>query len=194
MTERDVGLGLLLDSDQTGRVFIEQLLPSSIAHKSGQVLPGDEIIEIDGVPMRNKHAREVKGQISSNQSSSLSMRLNRGGRIVDIKLPRNATGMSMSLPPSRDASASPSRSRKGGGGGNGGGDLAGIDAQVQRIMRNASDDEARQAAHTHTHTPACSMPLAARLCPLAVINRACFPMASAVCVLTAFRLRSWRKA
>ena len=35
--ERDVGLGLILDADQAGRVFIEQLLPSSIAHKSGQV-------------------------------------------------------------------------------------------------------------------------------------------------------------
>lgn len=142
--ERDVGLGLLLDSDQNGRVFIEQLLPSSIAHKSGQVLPGDEIIEIDGVQMRNKHSREVRSQISANETAALSMRLNRGGRIVDIKLPRSATGMSMSLPPSRDASASPRRNRSGTGGASGG-DLAGIDAQVQRIMRNASDDEARQA-------------------------------------------------
>jgi len=50
----------------------------------------------------------------------------------------------MSLPPSRDASASPSRSRGGGHGG----ELSGIDAQVQRIIRNVSDDETRQLEET----------------------------------------------
>ena len=35
---RDVGLGMQLDSDETGGVFIEQLVPGSIAEKSGQVL------------------------------------------------------------------------------------------------------------------------------------------------------------
>jgi len=104
-----------------------------------QVLPGDEIVAIDGVEMRGKHAREVKSHIASNHSSTIGLRLDRGGRILDIRMPRSTTATS--LPSSHDASASPSRSRGMSGGTS---DLAGIDQQVQRILRTSSDDETRQ--------------------------------------------------
>ena len=82
--ERDVGLGLLLDADTAGRVYIEQVLQSSIADVSGQVLKGDEILEVNGVVMRGKHARDVQAVIASNSSSAVTMRLNRGGRVLDV--------------------------------------------------------------------------------------------------------------
>ena len=41
MFERDVGMGLILDSDEVGGVFVEQLMPSSISNNSGQVCVRD---------------------------------------------------------------------------------------------------------------------------------------------------------
>ena len=121
-------------------IFMCGCLPASYSPESAmQVLPGDEIVAIDGMEMRGKHAREVKSHIASNHSSTIGLRLNRGGRILDIRMPRSTT--STSSPSSRDASASPSRSRGMSGGTS---DLAGIDQQVQRILRTSSDDETRQ--------------------------------------------------
>jgi len=148
MMERDVGLGMILDSDQSGRVFVEQLLPNSIAQQSGRVLAGDEIVEIQGVQVRGKHAREVKSHIQTvtSQQQIISMRLNRAGQIIDLKLPRSTAGPSMSrdsalFQSGRNATASPHRFR---GQESSGSDLDFIDAKVQLIMRNASDDETRQ--------------------------------------------------
>ena len=144
--ERDVGMGMILDSDQSGRVFVEQLLPNSIAHQSGRVLAGDEIVEIQGVQVRGKHAREVKSHIQTvtSQQQIISMRLNREGHIIDLKLPRSTAGASMSRDSAlfgRNSTASPHRFR---GQESSGSDLDFIDAKVQLIMRNASDDETKQ--------------------------------------------------
>ena len=103
----------------------------------GQVLPGDELIDIEGVAIRGKHAREIKNVIFADPHATvLNVRLNRGGRVLDIKLPRFAADAS--LPQSQRGSASPSMPR---GMRN---DVAGLDAHVQHILNTASHNETKE--------------------------------------------------
>ena len=123
----DVGLGLLLDADARGRVIVEDTVPGSVAHESGQVLRGDEVVEIEGIAARGKHAQEIKalllGQPTDQGAATFSIRLNRGGRMYDVKLPRGS-------------SISPSRMRR---------ESAGVNPHVHRAMPSGGIGNGRKA-------------------------------------------------
>ena len=83
-SERLIALAELLKLQEIGpfpdeavqiedRVFVEQLLPNSIAHQSGRVLAGDEIVEIQGGRVRvafrfPDHIRIMRKEIADNWS------------------------------------------------------------------------------------------------------------------------------
>ena len=82
-------LGMVLDKDQSGRVFIVHIIPNSIAQQSGQVLVGDEIVEIQGLLCRSKQTNEIMSHVQTvrtTQDQRLSIQLNREGHIISVQL------------------------------------------------------------------------------------------------------------
>jgi len=82
--------GMVLEKDQSGRVFIVQIIPNSIAQQSGSILVGDEVVEIQGLLCRSKQTNEIMSHIQTvrtTQDQRLSIRLNREQHIIDVQLP-----------------------------------------------------------------------------------------------------------
>ena len=46
-----MGLGMVLAEDEQGGLVVDELQPGKGAAQSGNVLPGDQLIEIDGHPV-----------------------------------------------------------------------------------------------------------------------------------------------
>ena len=82
--------GMVLEKDQSGRVFIVEIIPNSIAQQSGSILVGDEVVEIQGLLCRSKQTNEIMSHIQTvrtTQDQRLSIKLNREGHIIDVQLP-----------------------------------------------------------------------------------------------------------
>ena len=82
--------GMVLDKDQSGRVFIVQIIPTSIAQQSGLLHLGDEVVEIQGLLCRSQQTNEIMSHVQTlrtTQDQRLSIQLNREGHIIDVQLP-----------------------------------------------------------------------------------------------------------
>ena len=80
------GIGILMGSSQQfmGKIKILEVLPESIACFSG-ILKGDIIKKINGIPV-SKSLSEVKLNICSSITNNITLTVQRGKKLVDIKI------------------------------------------------------------------------------------------------------------
>ena len=71
-----VGVGIVFDDDATG-LIVESLVPGSGADACGDVLPGDEILTIDGKDVTGKKAAAIAKLVAGPVDSTLVITLRR---------------------------------------------------------------------------------------------------------------------
>lgn len=85
-------VGAVLGVDgETGSVLVRETREGRAADKAGLV-PGDEILMIDGVYVRDLGAEAVRNRLRGPVGSSVELTVVRGEEVVRVKLVREALG------------------------------------------------------------------------------------------------------
>jgi len=85
-------VGAVLGVDkETGAVHVRETREGRAADKSG-LLPGDEILMIDGVYVRELGAAAVSARLRGNVGSSVELTVVRGDAVLRVKLVRQELG------------------------------------------------------------------------------------------------------
>jgi C-terminal processing protease CtpA/Prc len=89
-TERAGSIGAMLSRDnETGSVYVRDLFPGLAAEKAG-LLPGDEIIMIDGRYVRDVDAAQVRGMLRGDVGTVVRLTVARGELVLRVRVVRSA--------------------------------------------------------------------------------------------------------
>lgn len=100
-----VGAVLGVDNE-TGAVHVREVREGLAADKSG-LLPGDEILMIDGIYVRDLGAPAVRERLRGNVGSSVELTVVRGDEVLRVKLVRKPLGEASAPPPAREERIAP---------------------------------------------------------------------------------------
>ncbi len=99
-------VGAVLGVDkETGAVHVRETREGLAADKAG-LRPGDEILMLDGVYVRELGAAAVRDRLRGNVGSSVELTVVRGEDVLRVKLVREALGAS-AAPPQREERIAP---------------------------------------------------------------------------------------
>jgi C-terminal processing protease CtpA/Prc len=100
-------VGAILGVDpETGAVHVRETREGLAADKAG-LLPGDEIVMIDGVYVRDLGAAAVRDRLRGNIGSSVELTVVRGGEVLRVKLVRSALGAATARAPQQEERIAP---------------------------------------------------------------------------------------
>jgi C-terminal processing protease CtpA/Prc len=100
-----VGAILGVDSE-TGAVHVRETRDGRAADKVG-LLPGDELLMIDGVYVRDLGADAVRAKLRGPVGSSVELTVVRGEEVLRVKLVREPLGPAAAPPPPREQRIEP---------------------------------------------------------------------------------------
>lgn len=100
-----VGAVLGVDND-TGAVHVRETKDGLAADKAG-LLPGDEIVMIDGVYVRDLNASTVSSKLRGNIGSTVELTVIRGDEVLRVKLTREPLAPAIAKPPEREERIAP---------------------------------------------------------------------------------------
>jgi C-terminal processing protease CtpA/Prc len=100
-----VGAVLGVDNE-TGAVHVREVREGLAAEKSG-LLPGDEILMIDGVYVRDLGTTAVRERLRGNVGSSVELTVVRGEDVLRVKVVREPLGAAAAPPPPREERIAP---------------------------------------------------------------------------------------
>jgi C-terminal processing protease CtpA/Prc len=100
-------IGAVLGVDnETGAVHVRETREGLAADKAG-LQPGDEILMIDGVYVREMGVAAVQGKLRGNVGSSVDLTVARGERILRVRLVRQPLAASAAPPRPREERIAP---------------------------------------------------------------------------------------
>lgn len=100
-----VGAVLGVDND-TGAVYVRETPEGLAADKAG-LLPGDEIMMIDGLYARDLGPTAVRDKLRGEVGSSVDLTVVRGGEVMHVKLVRTERGAAKAAPPAKEERVAP---------------------------------------------------------------------------------------
>lgn len=100
-----VGAVLGVDNE-SGAVHVRETREGAAADKAG-LRPGDEIVMIDGVYVREMGAAAVRERLRGEVGTSVELTVVRGDEVLRVKLVRSALGAAAPAPPPKEERIAP---------------------------------------------------------------------------------------
>lgn len=88
-TERSASIGAQLSRDnETGALYVRDLFPGLAGERAG-LLPGDEIVMIDGNYVRELDAPRIRDMLRGQAGTSVRLTVVRGGLVLRMRIARS---------------------------------------------------------------------------------------------------------
>lgn len=82
-------IGAVLGRDNESQALYVRETPRGLAAERAGLVPGDEIVMIDGVYVRDLSAAEIRDRLRGAVGSTVELTVVRGGDVLHVRVPRS---------------------------------------------------------------------------------------------------------